>query len=154
MDIKKTLEIFDKYKTMKNIITTIVLFFSLTLSAQKLVNIDKISIKNFHEKEELLRMQKGALKILYIDRLAVIINTLQYLPLTSIFTEDLSVLAIPIKKENLEAIEEQLKITEDFIFKSYNFQNKIIPYSNKEDLMDAILFYEEIIKNITRNLHN
>ena len=139
---------------MKNIITTIILFFSLIISAQKLVNTDKISIKKFNEKEELSRMNKGALKILYVDRLGVLINTLQYLPITNTFTEDISLLAIPLEKNNLKIIEEQQIITKDFIFKSIDFQNTIIPYSSKEDLIDAILFYEEIIKNIKRNLHN
>ena len=140
---------------MKNtIIIIIVLFFSLIISAQKLVNTDKISIKKFNEKEELSRMNKGALKILYVDRLGVLINTLQYLPITNTFTEDISLLAIPLEKNNLKIIEEQQIITKDFIFKSIDFQNTIIPYSSKEDLIDAILFYEEIIKNIKRNLHN
>ena len=139
---------------MKNIITTIVLFLSFTITAQKLVNTDKILIKKFNEKEELSRMNKGALKILYVDRLGVLINTLQYLPITNTFTEDISVLAIPLEKNNLKIIEEQQIVTKDFILKSINFQNTIIPYSSKEDLIDAILFYEEIIKNIKRNLHN
>ena len=140
---------------MKNtIIIIIVLFFSLIISAQKLVNTDKISIKKFNEKEELSRMNKGALKILYVDRLGVLINTLQYLPITNTFTEDISLLAIPLEKNNLKIIEEQQIITKDFIFKSIDFQNTIIPDSSKEDLIDAILFYEEIIKNIKRNLHN
>ena len=135
---------------MKNTITILVLFLSLTISAQKLANTDKIAINKFHEKEELMRMQKGALKYLYVDRLSVLVNTLQYLPFTSTFTEDLEVFAIPAQKDNLKAIEEQQIITKEFISKSYNFQNKIIPYSTKEELVDAILFYENILKDIKK----
>ena len=135
---------------MKNTLTALILLLTINISAQKLVNTDRIKINQFHEKDELLQMQKGVLKSLYVDRLAMLVNTLQYLPLTNEFDEDMKVLGIPTQKDNLNAIEEQKQITNDFIFKSFNFQNKIIPYSSKELLVDAIIFYESIIKDLKK----
>lgn len=109
---------------------------------------NNISIKKFHSIEELENMQKGELLGLYLERIAVLTNTLPYIAFATKPNVTMSTLGIPNSKENRRALENQHENTDVYIQNTIDFQNTMLPYSDTKNLTKAILFYEEIMKSL------
>jgi hypothetical protein len=60
----------------------------------------------------------------------------------------MSTFGIPDTKENRNALEDQNDATESYFESTMVFQNKILPYSDRSNLIAAILFYEETLKSL------
>jgi hypothetical protein len=58
-------------------------------------------------------------------------------------------LGIPSTSENMKVMEIQRDATQNFLETTVDFQRKMLPYSDKENIVSAILFYE----NTMRSLH-
>jgi hypothetical protein len=110
----------------------------------------KVTIKKYYGSEELEKMQKGELLILYMERITVLTNTLPYIAFATKPNVTMSNLGIPNTKENSKAIENQHENTDLYVKNTTEFQNIILPYSDTNRLANAILFYEDIMKS----LHN
>ncbi|WP_100611457.1 hypothetical protein [Confluentibacter lentus] len=138
----------------KIIILSFSLFFVASIGfAQKkdepksIIN-DKISIKKYYNKEELERLQKGELLTLYTERTEALIETLPYIAFATKPGITMSSLGIPNDNDNRKILEEKVESTKDFLESNRGFQNKILPYSDTNKLISAILFYEEILKSL------
>ncbi|SHG00266.1 hypothetical protein SAMN05444396_103361 [Flavobacterium segetis] len=107
------------------------------------------AIKKYHELEELKRMQKGELLDLYVERIQVLVKTLPYIALATKPGITIADLGIPYNSENKKTMEDQADATASFLDTTVNFQRKMVPYSDKDNLISAILFYE----NTMRALH-
>lgn len=109
---------------------------------------DKISIKKYHNKEELERLQKGELLSLYTERTEALIETLPYIAFATKPGITMSSLGIPNDNDNRKILESKVDATKDFLESNRGFQSKILPYSDTSKLISAILFYEEILKSL------
>ncbi|MEL0456115.1 hypothetical protein WJN01_07755 [Flavobacteriaceae bacterium SZ-1-7] len=109
---------------------------------------EKISIKKYHNKDELDRMQKGELIELYTERNQVLVNTLPYIAFATKPGITMSTLGIPNDSDNRKALEDQFDTTDDYLEKSTEFHKVYLPYSDTKNLIAAILFYEEIMKSL------
>lgn len=107
-----------------------------------------VNIKKYHDKEELNRMQKGELLGLYIERIESLVETLPYIAFATKPGKTMSTFGIPNTKENRKTLEDKVEATNDFLETAIEFQKKMLPYSDKSDLIAAILFYEEIFKSL------
>jgi hypothetical protein len=58
----------------------------------------------------------------------------------------MSTFGIPDTKENRGALDTQIDATKAYFESTMDFQNKILPYSDRSNLIAAILFYEETLK--------
>lgn len=107
-----------------------------------------VSIKKYYNKEELERMQKGQLLVLYIERIDILIRTLPYIAFATKPGVTMSTLGIPNNNDNRKILDDQFEATGDFIEANNEFQKTILPYSDTGNLIAAILFYEEIMKSL------
>ncbi len=109
---------------------------------------DEVAIKKYHNKEELNRMQKGELLGLYIERIESLVQTLPYIAFATKPGKTMSTYGIPNTKQNRKTLEDKVDGTNDFLETTIKFQKKMLPYSDKSNLIAAILFYEETMKSL------
>lgn len=138
---------------LKNIFFSLFLLLSIagTVSAQdKKLSTNIISstatIKKYHELKELQGMKKGELLELYIERINVLVKTLPYIALVTKPGVTLADLGIP--NDNKKSLIQQAESTNDFLDVNLEFQRRIIPYSDTNNLIAAILFYENTMKSL------
>ncbi|SEA68283.1 hypothetical protein [Bizionia paragorgiae] len=141
---------------MKLKTTFFTMVFLLTLSlglaqekkqSPKLIN-GNVSISKYHSPEELNRLTKGDLLILYVERIEVIVKILPNIAFATKPNVTMATLGIPETKENKKALEENLKASDDYFASTIEYQKTILPYSDSRDLVAAILFYENTLKSL------
>jgi len=115
--------------------------------AQSIIS-EKVSIKKYHNKEDLERMQKGELLDLYIERIENLIKLMPYIGFATKPGVTMSTLGIPNDNDNRKALEDQFEATDKFLEANLEFQKRILPYSDTNNLISAILFYEETMKSL------
>lgn len=109
---------------------------------------EKVSIKKYHTKEDLDRMQKGQLLDLYVERIESLVKLLPYIAFATKPGVTMTTLGIPNDKDNRSALDEQFEATHNFLETNGEFQKRILPYSDTNNLVSAILFYEETMKSL------
>ena len=117
----------------------------LNLNHEKAYSND-VAIKKYHNKEELDRMEKGELLGLYIERIESLVKTLPYIAFATKPGKTMSTYGIPNTKENRKSLEDKVEATTEFLDTTVEFQKKMLPYSDKSNLIAAILFYEQTMK--------
>lgn len=138
---------------MKTKLTTLGIVFTLITSmcfAQKdspqSIISGKVGIAKYHDRGELETLQKGDLLNLYNERIEVLVKILPNIAFATKPGVTMSSLGIPDTKENRKALEENVRASKTYFDSTIEFQNKVLPYSDKSNLVAAILFYEETLK--------
>lgn len=106
----------------------------------------KVNISKYHSREELKKLNKGDLLVLYIERIEVIVNILPNIAFATKPGVTMSSLGIPESKDNKKALEANIEASTTYFDSTIEFQKKILPYSDTTDLIAAILFYESTLK--------
>ncbi|MUU77040.1 hypothetical protein [Winogradskyella endarachnes] len=106
----------------------------------------KVNISKYHSREELKNLDKGELLTLYIERIEVIVNILPNIAFATKPGVTMASLGIPETKDNKKALEENKEASDTYFDSTIEFQKSILPYSDKKDLIAAILFYESTLK--------
>ncbi|MEW4924101.1 hypothetical protein [Algibacter sp. 2305UL17-15] len=109
---------------------------------------DDVAIKKYHSKSELDRMAKGELLVLYVERIESLVKLLPYIAFATKPGVTMSTLGIPNDSDNRKALDDQFEATDEFLEKTSEFQKRILPYSDTNDLVSAIIFYEEALKSL------
>lgn len=109
---------------------------------------DRVAIKKYHSKEELDRKQKGELLGLYIERIESLVQLLPYIAFATKPGVTMSTLGIPNNNDNRKILDEKFEATAEFLSKNREFQEAILPYSDTDNLVSAILFYESTLKSL------
>ncbi|MFB9055581.1 hypothetical protein ACFFU9_02390 [Mariniflexile ostreae] len=109
---------------------------------------DKVSIKKYHNKEELERLPKGELLTLYKERIESLVKLLPYIAFATKPGVTMTTLGIPNDSDNSKALDNQFKATDAFLSSTSDFHGRILPYSDTNKLVSAILFYEETMKSL------
>lgn len=122
--------------------------FSQNKNAPRSIISSSASIKKYHGLDELRGMQKGELLELYVERIQVLVKTLPYIALATKPGVTIADLGIPTNNENRKAMEGQAEGTAAFLELTVDFQRRMLPYSDKENLISAILFYENTMKTL------
>lgn len=140
-------------KSQFNLFTVVVLLFTTVTFAQKKNEqpsiIDgNVAINKYHDQDELERMRKGQLLNLYHKRIEVIIKILPNIAFATKPGVTMSSLGIPNTKENRNALKENKEATKRYFSNTMEFQKIVLPYSDKGDLISAILFYEDTLKGL------
>ncbi|MBQ0769265.1 MAG: hypothetical protein KBT58_08230 [Bizionia sp.] len=138
----------------KTTLFTILFFMIVSIgSAQKnkkslqLIN-GKVGISKYHSQDELKQLSKGEILNLYIQRIEVIVKILPNIAFATTPNVTMETLGIPETKENMKALQANLDATTNYFDSTVEFQRSILPYSDSNDLISAILFYEEILKSL------
>ncbi|MCL8007573.1 hypothetical protein [Gelidibacter japonicus] len=108
----------------------------------------KVSIAKYHDRSELDQLPKGDLLTLYNERIEVIVKILPNIAFATKPGVTMSSLGIPDTKDNRKALEDNIKAVNTYFDSTMSFQNKVLPYSDKSNLIAAILFYEETLKSL------
>ncbi len=142
---------------MKNIKSKIAIVLLLVLSIatgygqskkKTIYLIDETAnIKKFHSYNDLKGLQKGDLLTLYKERITVSLYIMPFLALGSKPGTSLTALGIPETSDNTSQILKEAKNRDEFNKSIDETLNKFIPYADKENMIWAILFYEDLIKN-------
>jgi hypothetical protein len=103
-------------------------------------------ISKFHDLKELQAMNKGQLMPLYIERVKILFSVIQYFGITNKSGVTYQDLGIPESKENVSALQSENENRTVFLNNNANFLKSILPYSDTSNIIDAILFYEEVLK--------
>jgi len=146
-------------KTKITIVLTALFLWSANSFAQKNKEQDiisgKVSISKYHDRDELNNLQKGKLLELYNERIEVIVKILPNIAFATKPGVTMSSLGIPDTKDHRKALEDNIEASNDYFDQTIEFQKKILPYSDKTNLISAILFYEETLKSLhTYNEYN
>ena len=105
-------------------------------------------IRKYHDQKELSGMQKGELLELYIERIKVLVKTLPYIALVTKPGVTMADLGIPDDGDHKKILDGQAVGTTNFLDTTVEFQRKMMPYSDKGNLIAAILFYEGTLKSL------
>lgn len=108
----------------------------------------KVAIAKYHDRDELDRMQKGQLLELYNERIEVIVNILPNIAFATKPGVTMTTLGIPDTKENRKALEDNIQASKTYFDSTIDFQKRVLPYSDKSNLISAILFYEQTLKSL------
>lgn len=108
----------------------------------------KVYITKYHTYDELNKMSKGDLLTLYSERIEVIVNILPNIAFATKPTVTMASLGIPETKDNKKALEANQEASVEYFDSTIEFQRKILPYSDTNNLIAAILFYEETLKSL------
>ena len=138
-------------KTTLNLLTVALLLVTTNMIAQKQENVQyiisgNVSITKYHDRQELEGMQKGTLLELYNTRIEIIIKILPNIAFATKPGVTMSSLGIPDTKDNRKALKENIEATTTYFENTIEFQKIVLPYSDKTNLISAILFYEETLK--------
>ena len=133
-----------------------VMMFSATTFAQgpdgknrpKSIISTNASVKNFFDQSALQAMNKRALLDLYVERLRVITYTIPNIALTVKPGVTLEDLGVPMEEKNTMALAKYQQATSDYILNGEAFINLMMPYADKAEIIQGILFYDNIIKSI------
>lgn len=106
----------------------------------------KVNISKYHSREDLKKMPKGELLVLYIERIEVIVNILPNIAFATKPGVTMESLGIPESKDNIKALEDNIDASTSYFDSTIEFQKSILPYSDTKDLIAAILFYESTLK--------
>lgn len=105
-------------------------------------------IKKYYNKKELSEMPKGALIELCVERVGVLAKTLPYISLATKPGITLTDFGIPSTNEYRKLFISQEENTKDYLDGTSNYEKSILPYADKDDLVKAVLFYENILKSL------
>ena len=133
-----------KFKAKLTVLTLVLLFVTAVAFSQKdddaqYIISGNVGIDKYHDREDLESMPKGELLSLYNTRIEIIIKILPNIAFATKPGVTMNSLGIPDTKENIEA-------TTTYFDNTVEFQKIVLPYSDRANLISAILFYEETLK--------
>ncbi|TYA74510.1 hypothetical protein [Seonamhaeicola marinus] len=105
-------------------------------------------IKKYHNINELKEMPKGELLGLYMERINALTKIIPYIAFATKPGVTMDNYGIPNSNENRKRLENQHENTEEYIEETFKFQKAILPYSDTNKLVSAVLFYEDVMKSI------
>lgn len=105
-------------------------------------------IKKYYDRKELTELPKGTLLELCLERVAVLAKVLPYVSMATKPGITLTDFGIPNTSEYRKLFIAQEENTKDYLETTFEYERSILPYADKDDLVKAILFYENILKSL------
>lgn len=106
------------------------------------------SIRTYYDDKTLKTLSKGELVELYIERMKVVVKILPNIALATKPGVTMTDLGIPDNTDNKKALEAATEATQTYVDASVEFLRKMLPYSDKGQLVNAILYYEQTLKSL------
>lgn len=105
-------------------------------------------LKKSYTAEDLKPLGKIQLVEIYMERISVLTELLPYIALKSNPGATLYEMGIPETPQNVDHMVKEVKNKESYLSAVKNTLDDIIPYADKTNIIWAILFIEDTIKNI------
>jgi hypothetical protein len=93
-------------------------------------------------------MLKGQLIELYSERVKILLNVLPNIALASKPGISLTDIGVPDTTDNKKALDDHILATNVFMTETAGFQGQMLAFSDKINLINCILFYENILKQL------
>jgi hypothetical protein len=122
--------------------------FAQVKSLPKSIISSNASVRTYYDDKTLKNLTKGELVELYIERMKVIVKILPNIALATKPGVTLSDLGIPDDAENKKALELETEATSVYLDVTVNFLRKMLPYTDKGQIVTMILFYEQTLKDL------
>ena len=106
------------------------------------------NIKTYNDRKVLEGMQKGELQELYMERIKILVNILPSIALASKPGITMSDIGIPDTVDSRKSLDNQIQNTSNYILATAEFHKKMLPYCDKLNLINCILFYENTLKQL------
>lgn len=106
------------------------------------------AIRTYYDDKALRAMSKGELVELYIERMKVIVKILPHIALATKPGVTMGDLGIPDDAENRKTLDLETEATQTYLDITVSFLRKMLPYSDKNQLVTMILFYESTLKSL------
>ncbi|MEO0058762.1 MAG: hypothetical protein RLZZ312_409 [Bacteroidota bacterium] len=142
---------------MKNTILFTIAFFLLSttfsfaqpkaVKARSIISAGS-SIRTYNERKSLEGMLKGQLIELYSERVKILLNVLPNIALASKPGISLTDIGVPDTTDNKKALDDHILATNVFMTETAGFQGQMLAFSDKINLINCILFYENILKQL------
>ena len=118
-------------KTKSTLIITLFLLIGSLSFAQKKAKSQniisgKVNISKYHSREDLDKLKKGDLLVLYIERIEVIVNILPNIAFATKPGVTMESLGIPETKDNNKALEDNIEASTKYFDSTIEFQKKDI----------------------------
>jgi hypothetical protein len=105
-------------------------------------------INKVYTKEELDQMGKLELTKIYMDRITVLTELSPYIALHTKPGATLEEMGIPSTPSNLDHLDKEVRNKDAYLRSVKDTLDDIIPYADKQNIIWAILFFDEMIKRI------
>lgn len=103
-------------------------------------------LEKYHTQEELDKLGKIELTQIYMERIVVLTEIVPYLALHTKPGATLKEMGIPETKANIEHMENAVKGKKLYLEAVKNTLDDVIPYSDKTNIIQSIIFFEKMIK--------
>lgn len=114
----------------------------------------KKGINKQFTKVELDALDKGELIKIYDERFTLMLNFLPQIGFTFKPGQTLKSLGIPENSTTKDATETYNKTKNTYVDAGKEFHTNILPYADKSSIIAGIMFYEDILRNISAALQN
>lgn len=104
------------------------------------------SIRTYNDDKSLKAMSKGELVELYIERMKVIVRILPKIGMATKPGVTMADLGIPDTNDNKKALELEKEATQTYLDITVDYLRKMLPFCDKGELVNSILFYEQTLK--------
>lgn len=121
--------------------------FSQSGAPQSVISTTAV-IRKYHTQDELKGKPKGELIELYIERIKVLVKTLPYVALATKPGLTLTDLGVPMDKDKTKLQETQSAASEAFLESTMDYQRRLVPFADTENIIAGILFYESVVKSL------
>lgn len=105
-----------------------------------------IKISKFYNQKELEKLPKLELISIYKERLAYLIEVLPFMSLHPAPGATFYDMAIPETETNVSHLEKEMANKQEFVSSLFETLDDVVPYSEKDNLIWSILFFDEMIK--------
>lgn len=106
------------------------------------------SIRTYNDDKTLKAMSKGELVELYIERMKVIVRILPKIGMATKPGVTMTDLGIPDTSDNKKALDLEKDATGTYLDITVDYLRKMLPFCDKSQLVNGILFYEQTLKSL------
>jgi hypothetical protein len=124
------------------------LSFAQKGASPEIVSRTDIFMKAYHNKEDLKGKNKGELITLYIERANTLATLVSYYGVTNTPATKLADLGIPDDEKNKKMVVDANAKKAEFVASNEAFLRQMLAYSDTSKIVDSILLFEELLKNL------
>jgi hypothetical protein len=106
------------------------------------------AIRTYNDDKTLKALSKGELVELYIERMKVIVRIMPKIGMATKPGVTMSDLGIPDTSDNKKALDLEREASQTYLDITVDYLRKMLPFCDKGQLINAILFYEQTLKSL------
>ena len=110
--------------------------------------VDVRGLATYYQLKDLEAMNKGELKEHYKERLKILVGVIPYFGITTKVGVTMKDLGIPETPENVKTFEKERTNKDLYLASQVEFLDNFLTFSDKADIIKAIILYQDFLKTI------